>query len=562
MPKRLLFFVVLMIAILPVQPVSAHATLVRADPPIGATLASAPSQVVLEFAEPVDPALSEFRLFDRQNRRIEIPPFQIDPADPLVVRLPMPSLSNGAYTVLWRVRSLTDGHVSEGSLPFGIGEAAPTFSLIPPPGSPDPATRLPNPFESLARWLGLLATILSFGSAVFLLAIWRPTYTPAFAILDRQLLAWLKRLIPIGAGLALFATILLLLVQAGQAVGGGLLAGIGAPALTILGGSVGWAWWLRLAVALALFGIAPRLTSVAERAGPWWLLAGLGALFMISQSATSHASAAATPLALLADWLHRIAMVAWIGGLIPLFILLWAARQANLGQQLSQLNHTVLRFSALSILAVVMLSLSGSASAAIQIGSFELLGATTYGRALSLKIGLFAILFLLGAVNLLRHSPRMAKGKSAIPLMRSIGIELLVAGGVLASAAVMTSVAPSQAAWAEQQQQGIANTAQVGDVGLTLRVAPAQIGNNQFAVDISDTRPGAAEAPTRVIMRFHMIGMEMGELETIAEPTAIPNRYTAQGSYMSMGGRWQVDVVLRRAGFEDAQHTFTLDVVR
>jgi hypothetical protein len=63
-------------------------------------------------------------------------------------------------------------------------------------------------------------------------------------------------------------------------------------------------------------------------------------------------------------------------------------------------------------------------------------------------------------------------------------------------------------------------------------------------------------------MRFHMIGMEMGELETIAEPTAIPNRYTAQGSYMSMGGRWQIDVVLRRAGLEDAQHTFTLDVVR
>ena len=30
----------------------------------------------------------------------------------------------------------------------------------------------------------------------------------------------------------------------------------------------------------------------------------------------------------------------------------------------------------------------------------------------------------------------------------------------------------------------------------------------------------------------------------------------------SMGGRWHVEVVLRRAGFDDVRHTFDLDIVR
>jgi hypothetical protein len=29
-----------------------------------------------------------------------------------------------------------------------------------------------------------------------------------------------------------------------------------------------------------------------------------------------------------------------------------------------------------------------------------------------------------------------------------------------------------------------------------------------------------------------------------------------------MGGRWNVEVVLRRAGFDDVRHTFQVDIVR
>jgi len=96
---------------------------------------------------------------------------------------------------------------------------------------------------------------------------------------------------------------------------------------------------------------------------------------------------------------------------------------------------------------------------------------------------------------------------------------------------------------------------------MTLRIAPAQIGDNEFAVDVSDRRPGAAAAPTRVLLRFDMQGMEMGKTQTEAA-AAGGERYTARGSFTSMGGRWHIEVVLRRAGFDDVRHTFQVDILR
>ena len=139
--------------------------------------------------------------------------------------------------------------------------------------------------------------------------------------------------------------------------------------------------------------------------------------------------------------------------------------------------------------------------------------------------------------------------------------ELLAGALLLLAVGAMTSVAPSKTAWEAREQQGIAQSATVDDVDLTLRIAPAQIGDNEFAVDVADARPGAAAAPTRVLLRFDMLGMAMGKLETAAQPGGA-ERYTTRGSFTSMGGRWHVEVVVRRAGFDDVRHTFEVDIVR
>ena len=125
----------------------------------------------------------------------------------------------------------------------------------------------------------------------------------------------------------------------------------------------------------------------------------------------------------------------------------------------------------------------------------------------------------------------------------------------------MTSVAPSKTAWEAHEQLGMSQAASIGDVDLVLRVAPAQIGDNEWAVDVTDRRPGAQAAPAKVLLRFDMLGMNMGKLQADTQTTN-HERYTARGSFTSMGGRWHVEVVLRRAGFDDIAHTFDLDIVR
>jgi hypothetical protein len=78
---------------------------------------------------------------------------------------------------------------------------------------------------------------------------------------------------------------------------------------------------------------------------------------------------------------------------------------------------------------------------------------------------------------------------------------------------------------------------------------------------VTDKRPGAQAAPSKVLLRFDMLGMTMGKLQADTQTTD-KERYTARGSFTSMGGRWHVEVVVRRAGFDDVTHTFQIDIVR
>src|SRR5215213_4594384 len=173
-PRTLPLLLAIGVALLLVRPVAAHATLVRSAPAAGALLDSSPPSLTLEFSEELDPAFSQAQLFDSQNQLVEPGPGTVDPNAPRVLRLILPDLPQGSYTALWRVRSLVDGHITQGSLSFGDGVAATGTALIPPLGAPDPATLPPPPLDTIARWLNLVAAALALGGLPFALLVWRP----------------------------------------------------------------------------------------------------------------------------------------------------------------------------------------------------------------------------------------------------------------------------------------------------------------------------------------------------------------------------------------------------
>ncbi len=558
------------LALLLIAPAEAHATMVRSEPPAGALLTTAPKELVLEFSERLDPSFSAVRLLNSNNQVVNAGPGVIDPAAPRVLRLALTALPKDSYTAVWKVRSADDGHIMEGSLPFGVGVAVTTTALIPPLGAPDPATLPPTPLDSAARWLNLLMAGVALGGLPFALLVWRPAWRAAqragadCRATDMAMTHTLRRLLIVGGALFLLTNLLFLVAQAATAAGVPLAQAVGAPLLQLLGGRSGTLWLARVALTLLIGAIALRLPPAGRgTAWPWWVALLLGGAALLTISLSSHGAAVpnATALAVAVDWLHLAAMVAWLGGLIPLTIALRAAQHDAAGA--FPLATLIPRFSRLAAGCIVILILTGVYNYLIHVNGLDLLAATTYGRALLIKLGLFGILLLLGGLNLFILSRRLrtSGNRLARAFGRSVRGELLIGALLLLMVGVMTSVAPSNTAWEEHERQGIAQTATVGGVDLTLRVAPAQIGDNEMAVDVVDRRPGAQAAASKVLLRFNMLGHPMAPLQTEAR-SSTTQRYTTRGSFLSMGGRWNIEVVLRRAGFDDVKHTFQVDILR
>jgi putative copper resistance protein D len=113
-------------------------------------------------------------------------------------------------------------------------------------------------------------------------------------------------------------------------------------------------------------------------------------------------------LHLAADALHLIAAAAWIGGLVPLALLLSAARGNQAFAWASLARDAAQRFSALGVVSVGTLLVSGIVNAWILVGSVHALLVTGYGQLLMLKIAVFAIMLAFAAVNRFWLTPQLA----------------------------------------------------------------------------------------------------------------------------------------------------------
>jgi copper resistance protein D len=159
-----------------------------------------------------------------------------------------------------------------------------------------------------------------------------------------------------------------------------------------------------LAIALAVCLAYDRFPLAGWAA----LAAALGLAAAIAW--TGHAASTPGPkgnLHLVADAAHLLAAAAWIGGLVSLVVLLVAARRIPALPGAALAHDAASRFSALGILSVAILALSGIVNAWILVGSFHALLVTEYGQTLILKIVIFALMVAFAAINRFWLSPRL-----------------------------------------------------------------------------------------------------------------------------------------------------------
>ena len=177
----------------------------------------------------------------------------------------------------------------------------------------------------------------------------------------------------------------------------------------------GRVWLARMAIAL-LLGLLliaqSRRQDAPVSAAALFGGALLSVSLLVALAFAGHASAAdgsAFVLQVSSDALHLLAAGFWLGGLLPLALLLRRSQQTIAVDSYASARIATRRFSALAIASVTLLIASGGYNAWNLVGGFAPLFGTVYGHLLLLKLALLLPLLAVGAMNLLRLKPRILK---------------------------------------------------------------------------------------------------------------------------------------------------------
>jgi copper transport protein len=198
----------------------------------------------------------------------------------------------------------------------------------------------------------------------------------------------------------------------------------------LLGTAWATTWWTAAGGCLVLFAGA----VVARRNdGMGWLLIAVGLMpLILFPGLTGHANGADPRLlALGLDAVHVGAAGTWIGtlGVIVLIGRPW-------------LDRLVPAFSPVAIGSVVALVVTGAAAGWREIGSISGYWQTEYGRLLLLKLGIFGVVAVLGAVNWRRFTPRLGSPDGDRAMGRSATLEFLLGQVVLVVTAILVRTSP------------------------------------------------------------------------------------------------------------------------
>ncbi|WP_458760881.1 copper homeostasis membrane protein CopD [Afipia sp. TerB] len=174
----------------------------------------------------------------------------------------------------------------------------------------------------------------------------------------------------------------------------------------------GTVWTLRMLVAALTIGVAAwSLRSKTAAHHQKWIMF-LAAVLLKSLAGTGHAQIEegwAGIIHVIADAAHLLAAGAWLGGLIPLALVLhrYLAKDLNVGPR--DIDRILVRFSGMGYLAVAVLIGSGLVNGWFLVGSLSGLLNTPYGQILLGKLALFAGMLALAVANRFWLVPSMRR---------------------------------------------------------------------------------------------------------------------------------------------------------
>lgn len=503
--------------------VSAHAGLETSIPSANSVLEAGPPQVVLDFDEAIETALTSIALYDAAGTPIPLDTPVVG-ADDTVLLATVPTTSSslivdGVYAVIWRVTS-ADGHVVEGAFSFQVGTSAAgsgqeLIDQVRNGAKADAAVRW---WYGVARFLSLFGAITLIGGGWWLLRgpveILRRRRSRWMAVAS-----WVALLVGSASAFALFAA---------QAVAGSLSDVLstdrwGDVATTQTGRMI----LLRSALAVA-FGAL--LVLRRHRAQGWWRGAAgaAGLLILVTFPASGHPNAQdPASLWIAVDLLHLASIAVWIGGLLALCLASTATLSQPNGEQM------VRRFSLAASIWVPIIVATGVAQTLRLAGGLDDVTSTDWGRLLLVKVTTVVGLLAVAGVSrwLLHHD-------GAASIRRTVIVELIVGVVVIGVAAGMVALPPMPPMNAKPFETQLTSAGLIAAVSLS----PGSVGSNE--VHITITPPGGSITP--VVGVTARVSLPTAEVP-FAPVTLVqegPNHYSGSVT-LPRSGDWTFEVVIQ-----------------
>jgi methionine-rich copper-binding protein CopC/putative copper export protein len=580
---------------------SAHALPVKTDPAARELVQAPPPRVMIQYSENVNRQVANISVLDTARHRVDNNDTQVDPADAHIVSVSLPLLKPGTYTVVWRVESADDGHVSNGSYYFQVARAdgsAPPGSTPGDNGGADAGVATidgPSLFQAIATWITLVLLTVWVGGLIWETWIAGPTISrdPDLATAAQASAQRFRALAPTVLGLLVVADVAVVLGQA-AAVAGDWSGTISPTYLraVLFGSRYGAFWWLRQIVALValyLTGVAGRrewasaraiqnageneTREVASGAIPDWrrelvatlrgvgklpsrLVAGwrarswlgqvellLAALLVLAFALTGHAAAVSAdrfPFAFSVDLLHLLANCAWLGGLFYISLVFVPAlgKLAPRGR-MRALAIGLPEFGVVAILSATLLAATGSLNATVRMTSFGQLLTTTYGLTLVIKILLFLLMAAISVYHAFWLRPRLA---SALVAEGVAAPETVTASVAVASSGVSSDLSGGQ----ESTNQGVAQAGNGGSPG------GVSTGIRTLGERLEDWLRREAFTGVGVLLCAALLGAFAGSLATAPAPIA----GASSGAYVNTQPAGDYSVTLKVAPAKFGANTF------
>ena len=529
--KRI-YLLLLLLALLAVpRTVFAHASLQEAAPAPDSILDAAPPQIQLTFGERLEKQLYFIRVYNNRGNSVTSREAEMS-ADQRQLTLRLPKLSDGSYTVSYKVIS-ADGHPVSGSYVITVGKgsnAEPLPDFLGPAGGHEHGST-----GHLEYW----AVRIFYYFSLLALAgwtLWNASYQPAGENVHRLRRDWTRHLLWF---------FLITLAGTGLLQIADILSGWNWNELVSLltGTGFGLSWLCSLA--LGFLGIVTLGRSrVVDTV---WTV-----LLLAAKSFSGHAMAFEPVWRTVAlDIIHLLAASVWTGGLLYVFL---TGRKHR-----DEWTRFLPRFSKASLASFLLLAVTGAASAWIFVPKPGYLLLTAWGRFLLVKI---ALVILVAATAVWIRSVMRRKGAAAAAPM--VAADMVLMAGIVAVAGIFTYLSPVPA------NEPLHWHVMGSKIHMTAEISPNAPGKNSFRTVV--WLPKGSPPPKQVQMTLSSADKpEIGAIKVPLSPkqgageaeyyTGFDSyRYESYGPYLPFPGRWKVEVRVMDAEDQETVYDKTITV--